>query len=185
MATFGHSLKRNSDPSGKQKAALFVDGANMYAAAKTLGWDIDWTKVLQYYRGKYDLIRAYYYTAIPDGPAVLRPMVDYLLYNGYSVKTKPTKEFTDARGETKIKGNMDMDMALDAIDMSDYVSDILLFTGDGDFRILTERLQQRGIRVHVVSTIKTQPAMLADELRRQVDFFHELSEMQPQWRRGE
>jgi uncharacterized LabA/DUF88 family protein len=177
MAPFGQSLK-SSAALPKGRAALFIDGANMYAASKMLGWEIDWQRVLQYYRKEYDLIRPYYYTAIADGESRLRPMADFLLYNGYTVVTKPTKEFLDSEGRLKIKGNMDMEMALDAIDMCSYCSDIILFTGDGDFKVLTTRIQSRGVRVHVVSTIKSNPPMLADELRRQVDFYHELADMQ-------
>jgi len=168
------------------RAALFVDGANMYAAAKNLGWEIDWDKVLAYYQKKYDLIRAYYYTAIPDGEARIRPMVDYLNYNGWTVISKPTKEYTDVSGRLKIKGNMDMEMALDVIDMAESPSDIIdiiLFTGDGDFKVLAARVQQRGCRVHAVSTAVNEPAIAAEELRRQVDFFYELNDLRTEFRR--
>lgn len=178
---FGANLR--SQPRSDRRAALLIDGANMYAAAVNLKFDIDWDKVLIYYRRRFELIRAYYYTAVPNGEARIRPLIDHLDYNGYTVRTKPTKEFLDAQGRTKIKGNMDMEMALDAIDVSTFVSDIILFTGDGDFRILVERLQQRGIRVHVLSTIKTQPPMIADELRRQADYFVDLSELENEFRR--
>lgn len=181
---FGDNLRTDTRKTTHLKVALFVDGANMFAAAKNLGWDIDWDKVLEFYQSRYDLIRAYYYTAIPEGNAPLRPLVDHLDYNGWAMKTKPTKQWTDEQGRLKMKGNMDMEMALDAIDMCAHVSDIFLFTGDGDFRILTERVQQRGVRVHGVSTIECKPPMIADEFRRQVDFFHELHEMQKFFKRG-
>lgn len=183
---FGDSLTRAVAPKGMHRAALFIDGANMFATMTNLKMFVDWNKVLHYYRNRFDLVRAYYYTAIPEGEASIRPLVDHLDYNGYAIRTKPTKEFVEeGTGRIKIKGNMDMDMALDAIDISPFVSDIILFTGDGDFRILVERLQQRGVRVHVFSTIRTNPPMIADELRRQADFFIDLADHLEEFRRHE
>lgn len=187
---FGGSLATpttRAPPHSLKRAALFIDGANAWAAAKSLQFEMDWEKVLHHYQINFDLLRAYYYTAIPDGDAPLRPMVDWLSYNGYVVKTKPTKEFKDPiSGRTKLKGNMDLDMALDVYDIALHtdVSDIILFTGDGDFRVLVERIQLMGCRVHVVSSTKTEPSMIADELRRQIDVFVELEEMRNQFKRG-
>lgn len=183
---FGDNLRKAPPIRSERRIAIFVDGANMYAAAVNLNFNINWDKVLSYYRNRFDLIRAYYYTAIhtnANGEAYIRPLVDHLDYNGWTVRTKPAKEFTDNEGKIKVKGNMDMDMALDAVDISYFVSDIVLFTGDGDFRILVERLQQRGVRVHVLSSIETQPPMIADELRRQADFFIELKALEGEFRR--
>jgi uncharacterized LabA/DUF88 family protein len=107
----------------------------------------------------------------------IRPLVDWLDYNGYTVVTKPLKEFTDASGRRKFKGNMDIELAVDAMEMASYLDHVILFSGDGDFRRLTEALQRKGLRVTVVSTIRTQPPMIADELRRQADTFLELNEL--------
>jgi uncharacterized LabA/DUF88 family protein len=93
--------------------------------------------------------------------------------------TKPTKEFTDAMGRRKIKGNMDIELAIDVLEMAEHLDHVILFSGDGDFRRLVEAVQRRGIRVSVVSTIKSSPPMVADELRRQADDFIELSELAP------
>lgn len=176
-----------------KRAALFVDGANAWATAKSLSaafnitFEMDWDKILTYFNGHYDLIGAYYYTAVPDGDAPIRPLVDHLSYNGYNVKTKPMKEFLDpSTGRMKKKGNMDLEMALDAYDLAreSDITDVILFTGDGDFRVLTERIQRLGCRVHVVSTTETQPPMIADELRRQVDRFIDLKDMINEFKRG-
>jgi uncharacterized LabA/DUF88 family protein len=179
--SFGGSLKQSSQLF--RRFALFIDGANVYASAKALGWEIDWDKVLVYYR-KNDLVRAYYYTAIAEGESRLRPMVDYLAFNGYVLKTKPMKIFRDpVTGVVKEKGNVDMELALDALDISEFVTDIVIFTGDGDFRILVERLQQRGVRIHIVSTVKSDPPMCANELRAQCDYFVDLQDLQLIFRR--
>jgi uncharacterized LabA/DUF88 family protein len=125
------------------------------------------------------LVRAYYYTALleTDEYSPLRPLVDWLGYNGYAVVTKPAKEFTDATGRRRVKGSVDIEMAVDALDLSPHLDHVVLFSGDGDLRRLVESLQRRGLRVTVVSTIRTQPAMIADELRRQADIFLDLADL--------
>jgi uncharacterized LabA/DUF88 family protein len=127
------------------------------------------------------LIRAFYYTALIEDQeySPIRPLVDWLDYNGYTMVTKPTKEFTDATGRRKIKGNMDIELAIDVLEMADHLDHVVLFSGDGDFRRLVDAVQRRGVRVSVVSTMRSQPSMVADELRRQADSFIELQELSP------
>ncbi len=162
-----------------ERIALFIDGANLYASAKSLGFDIDYKRLLKEFQGRGRLIRAYYYTALVEDQeySSIRPLVDWLDYNGYSVVTKMTKEFVDASGRRKIKGNMDIELAVHAMEMAEHLDHIVLFSGDGDFRSLVEALQRRGVRVSVVSTIATQPPMVADELRRQADEFVDLTHL--------
>ena len=159
-----------------ERTALFIDGANLYATAKTLGFDVDYKKLLREFQGKGRLIRAFYYTALVEDQeySSIRPLLDWLDYNGYAVVTKPTKEFVDSMGRRKIKGNMDIELAVDAMEMAENLDHMVLFSGDGDFRSLVEAVQRRGVRVSVVSTITTQPPMVADELRRQADEFIDL-----------
>jgi uncharacterized LabA/DUF88 family protein len=166
----------------QERIALFIDGANLYAAARALGFDIDYKSLLALFSSKGQLVRAYYYTALMEDQEYLpiRPLVDWLDYNGYTMVTKPTKEFTDSTGRRKIKGNMDMELAIDVMEMAEHLDHIVLFSGDGDFRRLVEAVQRRGVRVTVVSTFRSQPPMVADELRRQADVFVELSELAPQ-----
>ena len=165
-----------------ERVALFIDGANLYATAKTLGFDIDYKKLLTLFRGKGQLVRALYYTALAEDQeySSIRPLIDWLDYNGFTIVTKPTKEFTDAMGRRKIKGNMDIELAVDAMQLADSLDHIVLFSGDGDFRSLVEALQQKGKRVSVVSTLQTQPPMVADELRRQADQFVDLADLEQQ-----
>ena len=163
-----------------ERIGLFIDGSNLYAAAKALGFDIDYKRLLQLFAGKGRLIRAFYYTALMEDQeySPIRPLVDWLDYNGYTMVTKPTKEFTDALGRRKIKGNMDIELAIDVMEMAPYMDHVVLFSGDGDFRRLVEAVQRKGIRVSVVSTIRSQPPMIADELRRQADNFVELQDLE-------
>ena len=162
-----------------ERTALFIDGANLYATAKTLGFDIDYKKLLREFQSKGRLIRAFYYTALVEDQeySSIRPLIDWLDYNGYAVVTKPTKEFVDSMGRRKVKGNMDIELAVDAMEMAENLDHMVLFSGDGDFRSLVEAVQRRGVRVSVVSTITTQPPMIADELRRQADEFVDLAHM--------
>lgn len=160
----------------QERVALFIDGANLYSAARALGFDIDYKKLLGMFSQKGHLIRSFYYTALFEDQeySPIRPLVDWLDYNGYTMVTKPAKEFTDSQGRRKIKGNMDMELAIDMLEMAEHLDHIILFSGDGDFRKLVEAVQRRGVRVTVVSTIKTNPPMIADELRRQADNFIDL-----------
>jgi len=160
----------------REKIALFIDGANLYATSKALGFDIDYKQLLVYFQEKGYLLRAYYYTALIEDQeySSIRPLIDWLDYNGYRVVTKPAKEFTDSTGRRKIKGNMDIELAIDAMELSDTVDHMVLFSGDGDFRKLVEALQRRGRKITVISTVSSQPPMIADDLRRQADHFVDL-----------
>ena len=128
-------------------------------------------------RGK--LLRAYYYTALIENEenSPLRPLVDWLTYNGYTIVSKPAKEFTDSAGQKRIKGNMDIELAIDAMELAPNVEHIIIFSGDGDFQSLVKSLQRQGVRVSVVSTTRSHPPMIADELRRQADNYIDLEEL--------
>ncbi|MEO1205374.1 MAG: NYN domain-containing protein [Pseudomonadota bacterium] len=166
--------------SQNERVALFIDGANLYATSKSLGFDIDYKRLLGWFEKRGNLIRALYYTAIAEDQeySSIRPLIDWLDYNGYTMITKPTKEFTDAAGRRKVKGNMDIELTVDAMRMAENLDHIVLFSGDGDFRSMVEAIQQRGRRVSVVSTLQTSPPMVADELRRQADNFIDLADLE-------
>jgi uncharacterized LabA/DUF88 family protein len=165
----------------EERMALFIDGANLYSAARSLGFDIDYRRLLDLFAGKGRLIRAFYYTALVEDQdySPIRPLIDWLDYNGYTLVTKPAKEFTDAFGRRKVKGNMDIELAIDVMEMAPHLDHIVLFSGDGDFRRLVEAVQRKGVRVTVVSTTRSQPPMVADELRRECDNFVELQDLAP------
>jgi uncharacterized LabA/DUF88 family protein len=165
--------------SSSNRIALFIDGANLYATGKTLGFDIDYKRLLKEFQSRGTLLRAFYYTAIIEDQeySSIRPLIDWLDYNGYTVVTKATKEFVDASGRRKVKGNMDIELAVGAMELAQHIDQMVLFSGDGDFRSLVESVQRRGVRVTVVSTISSQPPMIADELRRQADVFTDLAEL--------
>jgi uncharacterized LabA/DUF88 family protein len=163
----------------QERFALFIDGSNLYEAAKGLDFDIDYKRLLEYFAPQGRLIRAFYYTALMEDQeySPIRPLVDWLDYNGYTMVTKPTKESTDSAGRRKIKGNMDIELAVDVLQMAENLDHAVIFSGDGDFRRVVEAVQYKGLRVSVVSTMHSQPPMIADELRRQADTFIELTDI--------
>ena len=161
------------------RLALFIDGANLYSAAKNLGFDIDYRKLLEEFKKRSVLVRAYYYTALVENEeySPIRPLVDWLDYNGYRLVTKPAREYVDSSGRKRFRGDMDVEIAVDMLEMADHADHLVLFSGDGDFRALVEAVQRRGSRVTVVSTVKSQPPMVSDDLRRQADSFVDLADL--------
>ncbi|QEL22637.1 NYN domain-containing protein [Bosea sp. F3-2] len=164
---------------GAPRIALFIDGANLYATSKQLGFDMDYRRLLREFQSRGNLIRAFYFTTLVESEeySSIRPLVDWLDYNGYRVITKAAKEFTDATGRRRVKGNMDIELAIEMLELASHLDQIYLFSGDGDFRPLVEAVQRKGVKVSVVSTISTNPPMVSDELRRQCDEFVDLAQL--------
>ncbi|MBX7200460.1 MAG: NYN domain-containing protein [Rhodospirillaceae bacterium] len=164
----------------QERTALFIDGANLHSTAKALGFDIDYRRLLALFAAKSQLLRAYYYTALMEDQeySPLRPLVDWLGYNGFTVVTKPAKEQADAAGRRRIKGNMDLELAIDMMEQAEHIDHAVLLSGDGDFKPLVAAVQRKGVRVSVVSTTRSQPPMIADDLRRQADGFIEIADLQ-------
>lgn len=162
-----------------ERVLILIDGANLYSASKALGFDIDYRKLLEEFRLQGRLIRANYYTAIVEDQefSPIRPLVDWLDYNGYSLVTKPAKEYTDATGRRRFKGDMDVEIAIDLVQAAEYADHAFLFSGDGDFTPAVHAAQRKGLRVSVVSTIKSSPPMVSDELRRAADNFVDLTDL--------
>ena len=168
-------------PSSSNTVALFIDGANLHAATRTLGFDVDYKRLLQEFQSRGTLLRAFYYSAIIEDQETspIRPLIDWLDYSGYTVVTKPAKAYDDGEGRRKFKRNMNVEISVDAMELAEKVDQIVLFSGDGNFRPLVEAIQRRGVRVTVVSSNASQPPMIADELRRQADVFTDLIELKP------
>ena len=168
-----------------ERTALFIDGANLYSASRNLGFDVDYRNLLEFFRRKTQVIRAYYYSALLETEeySPLKPLTDWLAYNGYSLVTKAAREFTDAAGRRRVKGNMDVELAVDMLELAPRIEHAVLFSGDSDFRRLVEAVQRQGVRVSVISSVRTSPPMVADELRRQADQFVELADIAPEFTR--
>lgn len=169
------------------RVVVLIDGANLYATTKALQFELDFRLLLAVFRQRSRLVRALYYTAVLDDQeySSIRPLVDWLGYNGYAPVTKPAREFVDSTGRRRIRGRMDVELAVDAMRLSGCVDEIVLFSGDGDFKYLVAALQQLGKRVTVISSLSTEPVMVADELRRQADQFVDLAQLRPLLERAE
>ncbi len=168
-----------------ERVCLFIDGANLYSASRHLGFDVDYRNLLAFFRSRSNVVRAYYYSAILDTEeySPLRPLTDWLAYNGYMLVTKPAREFTDAAGRRRVKGNMDIELATDMLEIAPRIDHAVLFSGDSDFRRAVEAVQRQGVRVTVISTLRTSPPMAGDELRRQADQFIDLASIAPEFTR--
>ena len=175
---FFKDLKLTFYPS--DRLALFIDGANLHGAARSLGFDIDFKRLLDEFRKRGFLIRAYYYTTIMEDQefSSIRPLVDWLDYNGFTMVTKPAREYTDREGRKRYRGDMDVEITVDVMEIAARADHIVLFSGDGDFKAVIEAVQRRGVRVTVVSTVKTQPPMASDDLRRAADDFVDLADLE-------
>lgn len=162
-----------------ERLALFIDGANLYSAARAVGLEIDFRKLLKEFQTRGRLVRASYYTALveSDEYSPIRPLVDWLAYNGFNVVRKPAREFVDREGRKRVRGNMDVELAVDMLEAAGYCDHIVLFSGNGDFRRLVEAVKAKGVRVSVVSTMNATPPMIADDLRREADAFIELTDL--------
>jgi uncharacterized LabA/DUF88 family protein len=174
-----HVARRQAGP---ERVGLFVDGANLYYATRALGFEMDFAAMLRFFGSSTYLVRACYYTALieTEDYSPLRPLTDWLAYNGWRVVTKPAKEQADPTGRRRIKGNMDIELAVDMMELAPHLDHAVLVSGDGDFRRVVEAVQRLGVKVTVVSTMESQPPMIADELRRQADAFLELADIGPE-----
>jgi uncharacterized LabA/DUF88 family protein len=158
-----------------QKSAIFIDGANVYSTVKSLGFEIDYKRLLNEFRSRGSLLRSFYYTAVfedSERPS-LQPLLDWLAYNGFTVITKTGKEFIDQNGRPKIKSNVNVELAIDAMEIAPRIDQMVLFSGNGDLRSLVQAVQRRGVRVVVVSSTPT----AAQELRRQADEFIDINDL--------
>lgn len=155
------------------KACAFIDGANLYHTMRDLGWSLDFIKLRKDLASRYDLLRSYYYTATTD-PDPLRDFTQMLSQNGYHIKSKPAKVFSNG-----VKGNMDIELAIDMLEMARHLSEVILVSGDGDFTRLIDTVQSHGVRVTVISSHKAS----ASELRLQADQFVEINDMRALWGR--
>ncbi|GAJ30636.1 LabA-like NYN domain-containing protein [Acidomonas methanolica] len=162
-----------------ERTVVFIDGSSLYFAAKALGFDVDYRSLLEYFRERCRLLRACYYAALPETEdySPLKPLTDWLAYNGYMLVTKTAREFTDYSGRRRIKGNMDVELTVDLLELAERIDHAVIFSGDADLRRAVEAVQRRGVRVTAISSLRASPPMIGDELRRQVDRFVELGDV--------
>ena len=167
-----------------ERIALFIDGPNLYAAARVLELDIDYRRLLAHFSSQCRLLRANYYTMLhPEQESPLRSLVDWLDYNGYAVVAKRPREHPGT-GKRRGKNDMEIELIVDALETAPHLDHIVLFSGNGDFCRPVASLQRSGKLVSVVSTLLSEPPMVSDDLRRQADRFIELDDLR-RWIRRE
>jgi len=155
------------NPASVERVGVYVDGANVYFAQKeALGWWIDWPSFLDTMREGRELVSARWYQAYRAQPEPEQErFLHHLTLVGFAVRKKILKSIYDrSTGATTLKGNLDIDLTIDALTESDQYDTCILVTGDSDFVPLVEALQSRGKRVLVVAT----QANVAVELRQSV-----------------
>ena len=150
-----------------ERTALFIDGVNLYRASRNLGFDIDYHNLIKYFWERTNVVRAHYYSTLLESEkySPLKPLTDWLAYNGYALVIKTAKEFTDAAGNRRVKGSMEVDLAVDLLELVPAIDHVVLFSGNSDFRRLVDAVQRKGVRVSLVSSMRTRPPMVADDLR--------------------
>lgn len=167
-----------------ERLAIFIDGQHLFSASRNLGFDVDYRNFLECFRKKGKVIRAYYYAVHVDNGeySPLKPLTDWLAYNGYALSMRTTTEHTDSQGRRRIP-HTDLEMLADMFGIADHVDHMVIVTGNGGYCRGVSLIQQRGVRVSVLSSIKTDSPMLSDDLRRTCDQFIELQEIKSEFTR--
>jgi uncharacterized LabA/DUF88 family protein len=156
------------------RVGVFVDSANVELAIDRLRTRVDWKKVLNMLTDGRNLVRAIAYSPVHDDPGVsleTQRFAEPFLGKGYKVVTKPLKRFADGT----IKANVDIEMALDIVEMLDRVDIVCLVSGDGDFQRLVEVVQAKGVRVEVVAV----GTSTSSALRNAADHYIDLQQILP------
>jgi uncharacterized LabA/DUF88 family protein len=162
-----------------QRTALFIDGPNLFMAAKLLQTQIDYRSLLTHFNENSNLLRASYYSTVVETPGdqyiSLTPLLDFLDYNGYTVVKKMSREYTDAQGNRKAKNHtMKVEMTIDMIELAPRLDHVVLFSGDGDLLMLVDTLKRKGVRTTIVSTVHGETPVISDDMRRIGDSFVDL-----------
>ena len=166
-----------------KRIGIFIDGSNIYESARCLDFKIDYVKLLNYYKQQGEVQQAMYFTALPPKTveSALRKMADFVEFNGFTLIQKETRTtYNSVTGEKKLKGNMDVEIAVHVMEVVHNITHMVLFSGDGDFRCLVESVQRRGVHVTVVSARE----LVATEMRRQASEFIDLATLRDLFNQG-
>jgi len=132
------------------RVAIFIDGENIHYSAKHLNMRMDYLKLCKILAGSRRLVRSYFYTAVSNQSEGKIDFINFLKLNGFKVVTREVKSFSEGDGATRsVRNALDMQMALDVIEMSEHLDTVVLCTGDGDFRPLVDALVRKGKHVEV------------------------------------
>lgn len=164
------------------RLGVFINGFNLYQCAKALGFEVDYSRMRDEFKVRGRLMRMGYYTTILDGDdfSPQKPLFDWLSYNGYQLNLKPVREIVDPDGRKRVRGSIDVEMAVDILTMVDRLDHIVIFSGSSDLKAVVDAVKRAGVRVSVAATTRTNPAMVSDDLRRSADNFIDLADLMDQ-----
>jgi uncharacterized LabA/DUF88 family protein len=132
------------------RVAIFIDGENIHYSAKHLNMRLDYLKLCRKLAGKRRLVRAYFYTAVSTQSEGKIDFINFLKLNGFTVVTREVKSFNESDGSSRsIRGALDMEMAMDVMDLCPTLDTVILCTGDGDFCPLVTAVARRGKHVEL------------------------------------
>lgn len=165
---------------------MLIDGPSIYQICRSLDVEIDYQALRSIFADAGYLVQARYYTTILNDQlySPLRPLIDWLSYNGFIVVTRTMKAGQDSEQCRRLDHGIVVALAVDAIEISSRLDHVILFTGNGDFLRLVQLLQRRTVRTTVVGTVNGPSSMSSDELRRQADTFVDLRALVPFVGRG-
>jgi uncharacterized LabA/DUF88 family protein len=146
--------------------AIFIDGNNLFHAARSAGVEIDYAKLLNYLRGESPLLRAFFYTGVDERAERQQGFLLWMRRNGYRVVQKELKTFPDG---TK-KANLDVEIAVDMLSLAGHYDTAILVSGDEDFAYAINVIAYKGVRVEVVGFRSNTSPRLIDVADRFVDF---------------
>ncbi len=136
-------------PNESDRVAIFIDGENIHYSAKHMNMRLDYLKLCRKLAGPRRLVRAYFYTALSNQSEGKIDFVNFLKLNGFTVVTKEVKSFNDQEGSRNVRSCLDMEMAINVMELADSLDSVVLCTGDGDFKPLIEAVARRGKHVEV------------------------------------
>jgi|SRR3990167_2647300 len=144
----------------KPKTKIYIDGANMFYTQKRLGWSVDWKKVKNHIEQDKDVFEWRYYVGIKDSDEKMLKYLKHLNSVGFNTITKPLKKIKISGGEAPerdfiYKANFDVEMTADILLEKFKLDEIIIFSGDSDFRYLVKKLKDAGLKVVVFSSRKT------------------------------
>ncbi len=159
---------------GIDRVAIFIDGENIHYSAKHLNMRLDYLKLCSKLAGNRRLVRSYFYTAVSNQSEGKIDFINFLKLNGFSVITREIKSFNDGDHSTRnVRGSLDMEMAIDALEMSNKLDTVILCTGDGDFKPLVTALGRKGVHVEVCALRE----MTSTELIATADVYTDLASL--------
>lgn len=167
----GHDNGRRYTHRGK--VAIFIDGNNLFHAARAVGVEIDYAKLLDLLRGDEMLLRAFFYTGVDQQAERQQGFLLWMRRNGYRVVEKELKTFADG---TK-KANLDVEIAVDMLSLADKYDTAILVSGDEDFSYAVNAVAYKGVRVEVAGFRSNTSPRLIDVADRFIELDSLISEI--------